>query len=107
MVVSQAASLIDGVLETFIAAAGQRCRAVRASPPSRTEAPTRPIAGEFGSALRSLSCAVGQDCVQVLKALLSISVREALPPQVRPMTLLAALCWLHFFWLNLRLQLCF
>ena len=71
MVVSQAASLIDGVLETFIDAAGRRCLAVRASPPSRPEAPTRPIAGEFGSALRSLSCAVGQDCVEVLKALLS------------------------------------
>ena len=71
MVVSQAASLIDGVLETFIDAAGRRCRAVRVSPLSRPEAPTSPIAGEFGSALRSLSCAVGQDCVEVLKALLS------------------------------------
>ena len=71
MVVSQATSLIDGALETFIDAAGRRCLAVRVSPPSRPEAPTRPIAGEFGSALRSLSCAVRQDCVEVLKALLS------------------------------------
>ena len=71
MVVSQATSLIDGALEAFIDAAGRRCLAVRVSPPSRPEAPTRPIAGEFGSALRSLSCAVRQDCVEVLKALLS------------------------------------